>query len=457
MDPFDAISPIDFRYANEKLKPLSENAFISYLAKVELALVETLADYKICSREAVEQVKQAVEKVTAKEVYEEEHRIKHNIRALVNVIRKNVSDEVKPYVHFTATSHDIICTADAYRYKLAAKELVVPSLLALEKELMRLTLQEKDALQIGRTHGQHAEPITVGFAFAEYVSRLGQRITKVKAAAEDLRGKIAGAVGAYNAASLFFDEPEVFERAVLTKLGLKPSTHSTQVVEPEFTVDFVHSLVSAFGVLANLADDLRHLQRSEIAEVAESFGSAQVGSSTMPHKRNPISFENVKSLWKEFVPRMQTLYMDQITEHQRDLTNSASMRFVPEIIAALVIAADRLTSTLSRLIVDHKQLSKNFSMSKDLIPAEPLYIVLAAHNHPDAHEKVRELAQASRDSNKSFIQLVKADPGLRPYLKKFTKKQLAAIEHPELYTGKASEKAEKVVTYWKKRLLLTLD
>src|SRR5690606_31536898 len=114
------------------------------------------------------------------------------------------------------------------------------------------------------------------------------------------------------------------------------------VVEPEYVLDFVHTIVSAFGVLANFADDVRHLQRTEIGELGEAFEAEQVGSSTMPHKRNPWNYEHVKSLWKTFAPRMQTLYADQISEHQRDLTNSASSRFTAEIIAGFAAALERL-------------------------------------------------------------------------------------------------------------------
>ena len=333
---FDNISPLDYRYygrdekTKEKLKPyLSEEGAVRYLAKVEAALTRTLAKKGICTKAIADEVEKASAQVTAQEVYEEEDRIKHNIRALANSIRKRVSDKAKPYVHFTTTSHDIICTSDAARFKDFSNNVLIPALANLERTLIYLALREKDTLQIGRTHGQHAEPITFGFAIAQYVSRIGTRIKAIQRTANNLRGKIAGAVGAYNASSLFFDDPESFEEDVLNELKLKPSPISTQVVEAEYMTDFVHSITSCFGVLANLADDMRHLQRSEIGEVGEYFEAKQVGSSTMPHKRNPINFENVKSMWKEFMPRMNTVYMDQICEHQRDLTNSATSRFIP--------------------------------------------------------------------------------------------------------------------------------
>ena len=459
MDTFDSISPLDYRYYGgdkeifEKLQPyLSETAAIRYQAMVEVALVKTLAEKKICSGKVAAEVEAAAAKVTAAEVYEEEKRIRHNIRALVNCIRKKVSEEAKPYVHLTATSNDIISTAESLRLKEATLNVLVPQLLRLEKTLISIARKEKNTLQIGRTHGQHAEPITFGFTISSYVSRLGGRIAAITAAANNMRGKFAGAVGAYNASSLLLRDAEEFETSLLKKLGLKPATHSTQIVEPEYAADLMHAVVSAFGVMANVADDMRHLQRTEIGEVAEAFGAEQVGSSTMPHKHNPISFENVKSLWKEFTPRMLTVYSDQISEHQRDLTNSASSRFLPEILAAAFVAAKRLTSAMEKIVVVKENLKRNFDSSKGMIAAEPAYILLAAAGHPDAHEYVRKLTLQAQQQSKSFQEALFADAAAEAYLKKLTKQQLRLLRNPEMYTGIAAEKTERVCKYWEKGL-----
>ena len=458
---FDAISPLDFRYYGrnkrifEKLQPyLSEAAFIKYALKIELALAKTLAKNKICSNKIADEIEKACRNVTPEQVYAEEDKIKHNIRALANCIRNKVSEEAKPFVHFTATSYDIIATADALRYRDFANNALIPELLKLQSTLINLALREKNTVQIGRTHGQHAEPITFGFAISQYVSRLGNSILKIRKTANNLRGKMAGAVGAYNASSLFFNEPVKFEEEVLNELALKASPISTQVVEPEFMADYLNGIISAFGVLANLADDMRHLQRNEIGEVGEFFESNQVGSSTMPQKRNPINFENVKSMWKEFMPRMMTMYMDQISEHQRDLTNSASMRFIPEILAGFYVSIARLEKVMSDLAVDKKNMQKNFDISKSMIVAEPLYILLAANGHPDAHEYVREMTLKSQITRKPLIQLIKNDKSIRHYLKKFDKNQIEIINNPGKYTGIAAKKTETVCGHWKKELRL---
>jgi len=461
MNIFDTISPLDFRYYGrnerifQKLQPyLSENAMIKYMARVEAALTKTLAGHGICNKEIADEIEKACKKVTADEVYVEEDKLKHNVRALVNCIRNKVSDEAKPFIHFTATSHDIISTADALRYKNFTNEVMIPGLIGFEKTLIDLALREKNTLQIGRTHGQHAVPITFGFAIAQYVSRLGNSILKIRKTSNNLRGKIAGAVGSYNASSLFFDNPEKFEMEVLQELNLKPSPISTQIPEAEFIADYANAVVEAFGILANLSDDMRNMQRSEIAEVGEVFMDKQVGSSTMPQKRNPINFENIKSLWKEFMPRLTTIHMDQISEHQRDLTNSASSRFIPEILGAFYISVVRLNKTMKSLQVDKDNLRRNFDMNKGLIVAEPLYILLAAYNHPDAHEAVKQLTLKAQSTKKPLQEIIKKEKSLKQYLKKFNKEQLKIIKNPENYKGIAEKKTESVCGYWKKELRL---
>ncbi|WP_027339640.1 adenylosuccinate lyase [Halonatronum saccharophilum] len=455
---FDNISPLDHRYSlreeefNQYSKYLSEGAKVKYQAQVELALVKALAKGGICSQAVVEEVEEAVSALTPEEVYQEESKTRHNIRALVNCIQKRVSKEAKPYIHFTTTSFDIVDTANALRYKVATEELILPKLKKLEEILMEIALREKDTVQVGRTHGQHAVPITFGFAVAEYVSRLGNKIKDVKESGTDLRGKIAGAVGAYNASHLFFEDPEAFEADVLAELDLKASTHSTQIVEPEYLTDFVHNLISCFGIIASFSDDMRHLQRSEIGEVGEYFAKDQVGSSTMPHKRNPINYENVKSMWKAFMPRMITLYQDQLSEHQRDLTNSASSRFIPELIVGLLSSVNRLIRVCQKLVVDYDNMEKNFDTNKEMIVAEPLYILLASYGHPDAHEAVRILTLEAEKSDKNLRDLIKESKDLKPYWEKFDPRQREILVNPDKYIGIASKKTEKVVEYWKSEL-----
>lgn len=454
------ISPLDHRYAvsdpelYEKLSSyLSEDAFVRYQLRVEIALARALAGLGMCPPEAARQIESAAAQVEPGQVYEEESVTRHNIRALVNCIRQGVAEEFRPFVHLGATSADILDTARSLQYREATDNLVLPALRALERSLIGIARTGAYTPQIGRTHGQHAVPISFGFTVASYVNRLGGRIETISAASSNLRGKLSGAVGAYNALSLLTADPEAVERRVLGELGLGPSGHSTQIVEPEYVTDYVHSLISCLGVLANIGDDMRHLQRTEIGEVAEAFeGAHQVGSSTMPHKRNPWNFEHVKSLWKEFMPRSVTVYADQISEHQRDLTNSASSRFSCEIIAGLVLAAERLGSVIPRLVMDTERMAANLRSSAGLVVAEPLYIVLSALGHPDAHECVRRLAVSASREGVPLLGTARRMPELAAYFSRMTRAQLEILEHPENYTGIAGPKTLAVCSYWEERL-----
>ncbi|MEK9177207.1 MAG: lyase family protein, partial [Patescibacteria group bacterium] len=444
-----------YRYWDEETAGyLSDRAYLAYKLKVELALVKALAKRKICSASVVKEVEEAIGKVSPEEVMAEEERVKHDIRAMVNVVRAKVSDAAKPFVHMTATSYDIIDTANAARFRDATKKVLVPALKELERMLIDLTVKEADTVQVGRTHGQHAVPITFGYAIAGYVSRLGQSILALDELAGALRGKFSGAVGAYNASSLFFDDPEEFEKDVLKELGLEPAEHSTQITEPEPMVRLLAEATITAGVIADLADDMRHLQRTEIGEVGEEFEKSQVGSSTMPQKRNPINFENVKSLWKTIVPRLTTAFMDQLSEHQRDLTNSASGRTYAETLSYLVSMARRLTKTMGKLSVDRARVSENLALQKGLIAAEPLYITLASLGHPDAHEKVRTLTLAAQKEGKPLEAVAMEDAEMKPYVAKMSASQKAILKDPASYTGIAGEKAKTIAAAWKKKLAL---
>jgi adenylosuccinate lyase len=457
---FDSISPVDFRYREKDvLGYLSEESFIQNKLDVEQALIAALISFRVCDYpELYSEFSGIRGEITAAEVYAEEERIRHDIRALVNCIRRRISEEGKPYIHMTATSFDISDTANAARFKGAIEKVLLPALIDLEKTLIEIAYREAATIQIGRTHGQHAVPITFGFAMASYVSRLGECIFSIKRLNKELVGKFSGAVGSYNASSLFVSDPEEFEKCILEELAainngtrLKPAEISTQIVPAEPMARIFSELVLTAGVLANLSRDMRHLQRTEIGEVGEEFSADQVGSSTMPQKRNPINFENVESLWKVLVGHLTTVYLNQISEHQRDLTNSAAERTYPETIAYLVSMTRRLNKTMKKLRVDKASLSRNFDLQKDLIAAEPLYIILSALDHPDAHEKVRQLTLKSQERKKPLQEIALADNELKPYFEKMTLSQKRIISDPTLYTGIADQKAKKVAISWAKK------
>jgi adenylosuccinate lyase len=455
-DVFDNLSPLDHRYwkANKEIfdalsSILSEKAQLRWCARVEAALLITHLELRGLARPAlVETIENAAEAVDSAEIYEEEEKTRHNIRALVNVFQRKVPDDVASLVHLGATSVDILDTAKSLALREAVRKVVLPLLARVELELCRFAIDEAETAQVGRTHGQHAVPLTFGFAMAEYSSRLGKCILRVSELAADLRGKLAGAVGSYNALSMSYPDPEAVERRFLSRLGLEPSEHSTQLVEPEHVLRLLLELNAAFGVIANLADDLRNLQRTEIGEVRESFSAAQVGSSTMPQKRNPWNSEHVKSLWKAFVPRVMTFYMDQISEHQRDLTNSASERFITEYLAGLCAAANRMLGVLRGLFVDRERMAANLRMTGGAVLAEPAYILMAETGEKDAHEKLRRITLLCEREGLSLAQALDREgvlPSLTERLRSLGIEDAKEFfSKPELYRGIAARKARSI-------------
>lgn len=398
-DIFANLSPLDHRYylSNRELfdrlsNYLSERAMVCYCARVEAALLGAhIAERGMDGTRYRRLLDELPDRIDPDEVYAEEEQTRHNIRALVNVIVRGLPEELRSLTHLGATSVDILDTANALRIRDAVRRVVLPLLIELHEAINHHVRRHADTVQVGRTHGQHGVPITFGFALAEYLSRLGSSIEAIAARTSTLRGKLAGAVGAYNSLSLIVADPREFESRVLAELDLQVGEHATQMVEPEPLLRLLQELANAFGVIANLADDLRNLQRSEIAEVAEMFGSNQVGSSTMPQKRNPWNSEHVKSLWKAFIPRLITFQMDQISEHQRDLTNSASGRFVGEFVAGLCAAAERMRRVVTSLKVNEQRMRSNLASGGGSVLAEAAYTLLAATGEPAAHERIRQL------------------------------------------------------------------
>jgi adenylosuccinate lyase len=469
---FRNLSPIDHRYSiSEKavidsLVPwLSEEALIAACVKAEIALVVAHLSVRGKLTQAIRaDLEKAAASVDPSEVYAEEEKTRHNIRALVNVLSRKVPAEFAPLVHLGATSVDILDTGLSYRMAGVTREVLLPLLKKLELLLCDFAEREAETPQVGRTHGQHAVPITLGFALAEYVSRLGKSIIEIEKRSKELRGKLAGAVGAYNATSMIVKNPEELERLYLAELGLSASEHSTQLVEPEYLLRLLLEFNVAFGIIANLADDLRNLQRSEIGEVREGFAADQVGSSTMPQKRNPWNSEHVKSLWKAFMPRVNTFFMDQISEHQRDLSNSASQRFIADYAAGFSLAVSRMTGVIEGLGADRERLLANLRGGSGGaitggILAEPAYILLAESGITDAHEVIRKITLNAEKESLSFAQALAKEPEV---LKRIGTQMaelgliaspqdaLSFFEKPERYSGLAAQKAKQLAQKYRK-------
>jgi adenylosuccinate lyase len=446
-DNFDYISPLDTRYYGDDRKVynalhpyLSEAATIKYQILVERAIVATLEQAGVAPPGISRRLAAAASRVTPQLVYEEEHRTHHNIRALVNCLRAQLADEDGAYIHLFATSADVQDTARSLALRDLTRDVLLPELRQLLKVLIKAARKDAEIPQIGRTHGRFAEPITVGYWLANFVARLNERAEKLASSALELRGMFSGAVGAHSALALQWpDDPALIEIEVLGRLGLKPGagSASTQVIQAEYLTDYAHALVSTLGVLANIADDFRQLMRSEIEEVEEDPELYQVGSSTMPHKINPKNFENVKSLWKAFMPRMMTVYMDQISEHQRDLTNSASTRFFNELVAGTFYATYRLRDAIKKTRTNRGAIQKNLRKSFEWIVAEPLYIVFALAGHKDPYYKLRSAFLKARKDGSSLLSFLETDPEAKALWAKVPEGSKQAILDPSKYIGDA--------------------
>ena len=458
---FENISCIDHRYSLSEAKAfeglskyISEEASVQSFAKCEAALVKAhlkvrgqLDDKKAAALD------QAAANIDPEEVYKEEEKTKHNIRALVNVLKTKVPADLGPLVHLGATSVDILDTALSCRMRDVTQNVVLPELKELEKNLCAIAEREADTPQVGRTHGQHAVPITFGWSIAEFVSRLGKSILRIEELSKQLKGKLAGPVGSYNGPSMIVQDPEELEKTYLGFLGLEPSEYSNQLVEPEYLLRLLLEMNVAFGIIANLADDLRNLQRSEIGEVFEYFASTQVGSSTMPQKRNPWNSEHVKSLWKAMCPRVITFYMDQISEHQRDLTNSASQRFIADYVAGFTMAVARMNSVVSGLQADRESMKRNLDNAggkvKGGVLAEPAYILLGEAGVNDGHEVIRKITLECEQSGKTFFEVLKTHTDA--YAKITAQLEKLGVEdpknffaNPERYRGLAAKKSKRL-------------
>ena len=458
---FQNLSCLDHRYSlSEKevfgklSQYISEEAAVRSYAKAEAALIKAhLSVRGQLTPEIEKKLDEVAANIDPQEVNDEEEKTQHNIRALVNVLKRKVDEDIAPLIHLGATSVDILDTALSMRMRDVTQNVVLPELKALELALCNIAEREAETPQVGRTHGQHAVPITFGWSIAEFVSRLGKSILRIEELSKQLKGKLAGPVGAYNGPSMIVKDPEDLEKRYLAYVGLEPSEYSNQLVEPEYLLRLLLEFNVAFGIIANLADDLRNLQRSEIGEVFEYFSSTQVGSSTMPQKRNPWNSEHVKSLWKAMSPRVMTFYMDQISEHQRDLTNSASQRFIADYTAGFTMAVNRMKKIISGLQADRESMEKNLENAggkvKGGVLAEPAYILLAESGISDAHEVIRKLTLEAETSGKTLYEVLLNNKDtldrITAQLEKLGVKDAETFfQNPARYHGLAAEKSRRL-------------
>jgi adenylosuccinate lyase len=328
--------------------------------------------------------------------------------------------------------------------------------------MSRLVKKYQNELQIGRTHGQHALPITVGFWLATILHRMCYNFREMQKGSFGLVGKISGAVGAYNAqiglgaVSLFGEKN--FEERVLWKLGLEPSKISTQILPPEPLAYYLFSCVMMSASLAQLGRDCRHLMRSEIGEISEEFSAEQSGSSTMAHKRNPINFEQVEGTYTKNIAEFMKVLMTPISEHQRDLTGSCVARDFPTIIVNLVTQLNTLLrenergiAFLERITVNSEACKRNFQMNRDVILSEPLYIAIQmAGFEGDGHKLVNHtLVPRALEQHRLLVDIAsdyaQEDAAFGEVWERIPNQIMETLWNPEKYIGDAVAKTKQVL------------
>jgi adenylosuccinate lyase len=410
-------SPFDTRYAKDLPESLSEEALITAQVDVEIAWLETLAASNICPKFDAAKVRKLLAGLELAEIEAIEARTQHATRALVEALavrlEKGGMGDLAKWVHVGLTSFDTVDTAQRLRLKRFLEKDFAPAAAALETAIRELALKHKNTAQVGRTHGQWAVPTFFGVSMMEFAYRLKRARQSIDKSGDELCGQASGAIGGYHASSLLSSNPLALEADFLKRLGLKRDLGSLQIIAPEDQWHLSSSLFAYASVIAKVANDLRHLARSEIAEIAEGMAPGQVGSSTMPQKRNPWNLEHVCSLYKILQSRFQLLQIDLVTEHQRDLTNSASGRFYGEFYATTFLMVKRLTKILSRLEVNSESMTRHMNSAGSSVFAEAFYVALSKEGVEGAHSLVRE---SSREAEATQTELLTVLHG-KGYLK----------------------------------------
>lgn len=450
------------RYQPKELQPyFGYDNLYREAVSVEIEALSVFIDHGLIPEEHRASLVSSVEplfNLTTTEVDRVEREItKHDVRALVRCIQERLPEQLHRWVHILLTSYDVLDTARAITFQKAHQQVVAPKLGRVLKELGGMAREYANVPQVGRTHGQHAIPITVGFWLATVADRLLRSAQRADAAGAALVGKASGPVGAHNAHVLFGLRD--FETELLTKLHLKPATISTQVVPPEPLAEYLFACLECSAALGQFGRDCRNLMRSEIGEVVELYEEGQVGSSTMAHKRNPINFESLEGMWQRNRAEFGKVLDTFISEHQRDLTGSALLRDLPIIVVNLTQQLNTLLRTdkagrtfLSRVRIDADACRRNLYLKHNVLTAEAAYIGLQfAGYNGDAHELInRRIVPDTERAGPTIWHSLKGaaadDESLARALERLTPevRHLLCSNAPEQYSGRAAELARKV-------------
>ncbi|MGD0028583.1 MAG: adenylosuccinate lyase [Candidatus Bathyarchaeia archaeon] len=439
------ILPIDTgRYGTPEMKRIfEEETRVQKMLDVEAALAWAHAQVGNISKKDAERIMASalLERVKLSRIKEIEHEIRHDVAALVRVLAE-ASGPSGAFVHLGATSYDIVDTANALQLK-EALELIELRLDNLHEILRGKAQQYKETLMIGRTHGQHALPITLGFKFAVWMCEISRHIQRLKGCeGRVIVGKMSGAVGTQAA---FGSHAMEIQKLVMERLGIKAAEISSQIVQRDRHAELVCLLAIVASSLENFATEIRELQRPEIAELFEAFEEKkQVGSSTMPHKQNPETCETVCGLARIVRSLVIPALENVVTWHERDLTQSSAERFI---IPEACILVDHMLSLMSNIIanlrVDERRMMKNVELTQGRALSEAVMTALAKKgvNRQEAHEILRKLTIKSDVEKRPFREVLLRDAIVS---KKLSEEEIDHSLNPRNYLGTAIKQVELV-------------
>jgi adenylosuccinate lyase len=392
-----------------------ENRFAQWL-EVELAATEALAETGEVPADAAQALRAHASFDVAR-IHEIEREVKHDVIAFTTAVSEKMaaagSAEASRWLHYGLTSNDIVDTAQALVLKQASQLLLKDSE-ALRDLLRRRAIEFKHTVQIGRTHGIHAEPITFGLKIALWFDEMSRNITRLKAAAEDLRvGKISGAVGTFGHIG-----PEAEEK-ICARLGLLPAPIASQVISRDRHAAWMSALALIAATLEKIALEIRHLQRTEVREAEEPFSAGQKGSSAMPHKRNPVTAEQIGGLARVVRSNVQAAFENIALWHERDISHSSVERVI--LVDSAILVDYMLAKThwlVDGMRVYPERMRRNLDSTRGLIFSGQLLLDLAAAGmlREQAYRLVQEHAMRAWETEGDFRFSIENDPEILSYL-----------------------------------------
>ena len=373
--------------------------------RVEIAATTALARAGIVPPSAVESLQQRAS-FTIERIHEIEAETRHDVLAFTTAVAESVGEGSR-WLHYGLTSTDVVDTAQGLAL-VQASALIREGIVRFRDVLRKRAVEFQHTPTIGRTHGVHAEPTTFGMKLLLWYAEMGRNLKRFDAAAEDLRvGKISGAVGAFGKLK------PAHEAAILAELGLQPALISTQVLQRDRHAAYITTLAVLASTLDKIALEIRHLQRTEVREAEEFFSVGQKGSSAMPHKRNPITAENICGLARVIRGNAQVALENVALWHERDISHSSAERVIlPDTTILADYLLDRAATLIERLLVYPARMLKNLESTNGLVFSGQLLIDLAAAgmSREDAYLLVQGHAMNAWTNDLNFRTLIGADP-----------------------------------------------